>query len=183
MVDSREVYDWIASNFVGLVMMGVGGFAILNVFFASKKYKRLYKMIVLGAGIIYFAVLLYLTLGMRSPGQEHTCELALFWSYREVLSGRERWLLWENIANLFLFFPLGIFLYEWLGNKRKWYISLLLTISVSVGIELIQLITKLGLFEFDDILHNALGGLIGYIVAEKISEIDKKIVVTGEKRR
>ena len=35
-------------------------------------------------------------------------------------------------------------------------------IVLSFGIELIQLVFKLGLFEFDDIFHNVLGAMIGY---------------------
>jgi len=39
---------------------------------------------------------------------------------------------------------------------------ILSTIGLSFGIEVIQLVFKLGLFEFDDVFHNVLGAVIGY---------------------
>ena len=45
---------------------------------------------------------------------------------------------------------------------RKLRMIVLSAIVLSFGIELIQLVFKLGLFEFDDIFHNVLGAMIGY---------------------
>lgn len=171
MCNSMEVYHWIAGHFVGLVVFGVTGYIALNIICAHKEKGITYKAVVLAAGVVYLAAVLYLTLGMRAPQEQYTYELVLFWSYWEVFTGEEQWLLWENIANMFLFFPFGIFLYEWLGEKRKWYVCLAWVLCVSAGIELTQLLAKLGLFEFDDMLHNTLGGLIGYAVAGKIGTL------------
>ncbi len=169
MSDAMGVYHWIAAHFIGLVVLGVTGFIVLNIVYTHREKSAAYKIIVFAAGVVYLAALLYLTLGMRSPQAEYTYELVLFWSYWEVFTGEEQWLLWENIANMFLFFPFGIFLYEWLSGKRKWYLCMIVVLCVSTGIELTQLLAKLGLFEFDDILHNTLGGILGYAAAGRIT--------------
>ena len=36
--------------------------------------------------------------------------------------------------------------------------------GVSFVIEVVQLVFKLGLFEFDDIFHNTLGAVIGFVM-------------------
>lgn len=41
--------------------------------------------------------------------------------------------------------------------------------ACSVSIELTQYFTGRGLFEFDDIFHNTLGAVIGYIIMKKIT--------------
>lgn len=75
----------------------------------------------------------------------------LFWSYK-VWDVQKK----QIIANVLMFIPLGFLagsLWKWKGG--------VIGVGFSVAIELIQLISKRGLFEFDDILHNTLGTLIG----------------------
>lgn len=45
--------------------------------------------------------------------------------------------------------------------KNKWLISIIIGSLLSTVIEVIQLISHRGLFEFDDIFHNTLGTVIG----------------------
>ena len=46
--------------------------------------------------------------------------------------------------------------------KRQWLIVLLLGISLSTGIELLQLFFNKGCAEIDDIIHNTFGCVFGY---------------------
>ena len=62
--------------------------------------------------------------------------------------------------NIFLFIPLGTILSR---LRPKWNTALILVL-VSVGIELLQLITARGLLETDDVISNSIGGLIGLTV-------------------
>jgi len=51
------------------------------------------------------------------------------------------------------------------GNPRKqFWISMLFLIGFSATIEIIQLVGQVGLFEWDDIFDNGLGGLLGYLI-------------------
>ena len=43
-----------------------------------------------------------------------------------------------------------------------------MAVLFSASIEIIQLVTKCGLFEFDDIFHNTLGAVAGSMVANVI---------------
>ena len=53
-----------------------------------------------------------------------------------------------------MFVPIGLLV------ENKWYYG----IGISLFIELGQLILKRGLFEFDDIFHNCIGLVVGYIL-------------------
>lgn len=46
-------------------------------------------------------------------------------------------------------------------SRMKWGKALLICLLLSGCIELIQLVGRIGLFEFDDIFGNTIGGLIG----------------------
>lgn len=84
-------------------------------------------------------------------------ELELFWSYR-----RGGQLLWENFWNVVLFVPIGMF--SSVLVKKKVWLAGVFGFLLSVGIEVTQLITHRGLFEFDDIFHNTVGAVLGMIL-------------------
>ena len=72
------------------------------------------------------------------------------------------------ISNLFgniaIFMPFG-FLVPILGRKkRKFWFTALASFELSLSVECIQLITKTGCFDVDDIFLNTIGGILGYLV-------------------
>ena len=69
--------------------------------------------------------------------------------------------------------PLGIFLSLVYGKKIDWKVGLLIGIGISFSIELLQLVLCRGLFEFDDIIHNSLGFLIGIVIINKVVLMNK----------
>ena len=71
----------------------------------------------------------------------------------------------ENLlGNLFLFFPLGIYLP--LFGKREDTLKNFLcsTVSVIFIIEFAQFLTKRGSFDIDDFILNLAGALLGYLI-------------------
>lgn len=62
----------------------------------------------------------------------------------------------------FQFVPIGL-LVSALLHRHQW-LSAVSGILLSAGIEAMQLLTHRGLFEFDDIVHNGLGALIGFFL-------------------
>ena len=78
-------------------------------------------------------------------------ELVPFWSWKRPD------LRAQIYVNILLFVPVGFLL----GLKTGWK-SIPLAAGMSAAIELIQLATRRGLFEFDDIIHNTLGAVIGF---------------------
>ena len=71
----------------------------------------------------------------------------------------------QIIMNVVGFMPVGFLLASTLrgicGNDRSMWLAIPLAALFSLSIELLQLVTSRGLFEFDDILHNSLGTVIG----------------------
>ena len=70
----------------------------------------------------------------------------------------------ENLLNILLLFPAGILLPGVTGRKLKWWMGLLVGITVSSAIEISQLWLCRGLFEFDDIIHNGIGCMMGAVL-------------------
>ena len=67
----------------------------------------------------------------------------------------------EDILNIVLLLPLGGLLSFVFDKKIRWWQGLLCGIVVSLGIEILQLVLKRGLFEFDDIMNNSIGCMLG----------------------
>lgn len=124
--------------------------AILAIFalglaYSRKKPSEQRRKVLFAFGL---ALILYTTLLRRIPGAigkpASTARLELVGFN---LSG--------CLLNALLFVPLGLSL-----RRRSWWFPLL----VSVGIEIIQQITHLGMFDVWDILANAIGGLLGIVI-------------------
>ena len=116
----------------------------------------------------YLFMLFTLTVLARTPEPEAQYQLALFWSYRRYFSCADPHLLRQMAANVLVFIPLGALLHRLVGWK-----AVLIGTACSALIEVLQLITRRGVFEFDDILHNALGLLIGCAAAALIRRARK----------
>ena len=84
----------------------------------------------------------------------------------------------ENILNVVIFVPLGIYagtLFErWIFSKKLLFFFLL-----SLSVEALQYILRVGAFDVTDIINNTLGGLIGLMIFETI----KKTVNSSVKAR
>lgn len=84
-------------------------------------------------------------------------ELVPFWSYSHPE------LRMEIFLNYVLFVPLGLLLYLCFGER--WGLKVVLIgFLLSASIEIAQLIFRIGLFEFDDMIGNTIGCLIGAVV-------------------
>ena len=79
------------------------------------------------------------------------CTQAIFWSWRVWAVQRS-----QIIANVIMFVPVGV-LVGWIWRWRGLWIAA----GLSVGIEILQLVTARGLCEFDDVIHNMIGAVIG----------------------
>ena len=100
----------------------------------------------------YIFLMLSATIISRIPTETACYELMPFWSYA-VPELRE-----EIIWNVIAFIPIGL-----LAGKLWNWNGILIGAGLSAFIEVIQLITHRGLFEFDDIIHNTAGTIIGVV--------------------
>jgi len=105
--------------------------------------------------------------------------LHLFSSYRKAWNDSTT-TEWRNIIlNILLFIPLGFLLPLWSNAFRIFWKTYLSGFLLTSLIEGIQLLSKRGIFELDDIFNNALGTIIGYgflmIVLAIINRKNKEI--------
>ena len=88
-------------------------------------------------------------------------EIRRFYLYRKQL-GIEAVLL--NLGgNVAGFMPFGFILPIVSRRGRRWYNTVLLAFCLSLCIETIQLVFKVGSFDVDDLFLNTLGGILGFI--------------------
>lgn len=144
---------------------------VVNALVAGKKItiKEIVFRSLLAAYVVF--ILMETVIG-RKPGIARA-EFIPFWSYShpELRS--------EIILNYILFVPLGFLLHLCFGEKRKhgcvWIAKVGFLLSASI--EISQLVFRIGLFEFDDMIGNTIGCLIGAVVGKMV---EKMMVKRGQ---
>lgn len=112
---------------------------------------RVWKKPSLGLLVGYAVLLLAETVLIRKPFVGEHIKLELLWSWRAWSVQRS-----QIIANVIMFVPVGV-LVGWIWRWRGLWIAA----GLSIGIEILQLVTSRGLCEFDDVFHNMIGAAIG----------------------
>ena len=127
----------------------------------------------------YLFLIFSTTVLARDAKPEYDYDFELFWSYSAIKAGRED-LLFLNIANLLMLMPVG-FLIGCIGVARYRWVTLI-GVGISGVIEFAQLLLKRGMFEFDDIFHNALGCVVGYLIYRVFKWVREKMrwVINGK---
>lgn len=85
----------------------------------------------------------------------------------------------ESISNIAVFVPFGFFLAEFLaslnrtgtGSSRRVGWVVLAAFGMSLCIECLQLVLKVGFFEVMDLGMNTLGGLIGALISAGLRKV------------
>ena len=67
-------------------------------------------------------------------------------------------------GNIIAFMPFGSFLPIYSKRCRNVWMTVLYSFELSLLVELLQLVFKVGSFDVDDLLLNTIGGLLGYLV-------------------
>lgn len=168
----NNLYVWIRDNFVWIVLAGLLGYVLLRLIFVYRKKNWLYYTFISGMLVIYVAAMLYVTLGMRFTGTLHVCKPCPLGSYIEYAQTGDQENLIQNAANIMLFIPCGVFVKEFF--RKRWHLwqCIVLAAFCSLILETIQIIWKLGTFEVDDILHNAFGAAVGFLIAGRILDME-----------
>lgn len=128
--------------------------------------------------ISYVFLLFCSTVFYRATGIERKYDFTPFWSYSRPE------LMVENIMNVVVFVPVGIlsglviqgarFSRLASSNERQgrgmvrhgWLIALVIGLCISGSIETIQYFFHRGFAETDDVMHNTLGCIMGYILVK-----------------
>lgn len=89
-------------------------------------------------------------------------EIMRFIRYRHVVGFHAFFI--NVFGNIIAFMPMGFFLPAVTGKKLSGIQIFLLSFFVSLSVETVQLLTKLGCFDVDDLILNTLGGFLGYLI-------------------
>lgn len=162
MLTVNAIFDYIVCRFqeipsnvlVMLLLTLFLGFLLIQLPFRLREKIRWTTGLML---VIYLVVLFLSTLVFRKVRPVIGYDFHPFWSY-----SRED-LLIEIVMNIFAFLPVGILL-GCAFRSMKWWKVVMIGGCVSVLIETIQFYFKRGFAEVDDVMHNALGSLIGYVI-------------------
>lgn len=99
----------------------------------------------------YMFLVLAETVLIRKPFDGQHFQPELFWSWKVWDKQKE-----QIFTNVVMFIPVGVLT----GLIWRWE-GLLVAAGFSIAIELLQLVTTRGLMEFDDVLHNMIGAVVG----------------------
>lgn len=116
----------------------------------------------------YMYLIFVYTFLTRTGKSDYAINLMPFWSYQHIVSTHEFRIVLQVLLNCLMFIPVGILVpwsYENILHEdelKKRNTVLLFGLMVSVSVECLQLFTKTGLFEWDDVFHNMIGMILGY---------------------
>lgn len=124
---------------------------------------QIVKCISIGLFVTYTLTLLVLTFIAREKWTDGLIFLIPFENIFRIIQNGYPWnydnIVRNTVINVILFMPLGFLGAEILQKKIAF--SILIGFGISLAIELVQLVTKLGVFDVDDLLMNTLGTLLG----------------------
>jgi len=179
----QEVYEGLLSIFcIGLV-----------IFIAWKGFRTGLRYSATLLLIEYIFFLFCSTVIFRATGTTRQYDFHPFWSYDRSD------LLIENIMNVIVFIPVGMILGSLIRVKGSWskygswfkvngsstseatksmtwWKALLIGCSISITIEALQFCFMRGFSELDDVMHNTLGCILGYILVK-----GSRLIVKGVK--
>lgn len=161
------VFQWIYTmNIPVLLLLIFGATAVFSYAYEKMQSKWWSKPVIGLLLIAYIVVIMSITLFTRSADPEPLTPIMMpFDSYRKVLNGENRELFRSCFMNVVLFYPLGLLTAvllprNWHPFIRTMFIGAVFTL-MSAGIEYAQYAYALGQPELDDVIHNALGAIIG----------------------
>lgn len=141
------------------------------VLIASIGFRKGWKLSVGLLTLEYFVLIYCATLIFRDSSENVGHDFTPLWSYRAIENGRND-LLAENIMNVVVFVPVGLFM-SCVSRRLKWWIVLLMGFGLSVSIEALQFFFHKGFSEVDDVIHNTFGCAIGIMIVAMIKGIWK----------
>lgn len=158
--------------FLGILFL-IGYKVIYQKMLKGKRTIKKRKMLLYSITICY-AVIVLGAVFLNRGGIYGVANLHLFSSYKEAYHKMEMTLFRNNILNILLFMPLGFLLPVYTDKLKKIYKVVPIGFLISLVIETIQYITKMGIFEIDDIFNNTVGVLLGYCILMLLDCFRKK---------
>lgn len=138
----------------------------------KKRGKRLYHPAAVVLFLLYIALLSYLlffseTYGRTMSERDYRYNLELFkeikrfWTNSDVLGWKT--VLLNVVGNILAFMPFGFLLPMVSKIGKNFFGTLALSLCFSLVAEILQLVTRVGAFDVDDLFLNTIGGVIGFL--------------------
>ncbi len=143
------------------------------------------------AGLIlaeYVFVIYCSTVIFRTAADGNGYEFKPFWSYEAIEDGRSE-LLAEKLMNVVVFIPIGVLLGFMVHGSRltvtfgsglkvhgAWLITLAVGMGISLSIEAMQYFFHRGFAETDDVFHNTIGCIVGYMLVLSVARLCKSVI-------
>ncbi|WP_368489740.1 VanZ family protein [Clostridium sp. BJN0013] len=139
-------HTWI--HIMAIICQGIFIFALINLLI-HKKISKPYAYILWGC---YFCILMFIFF-IRMVGMT-----GINLNPLDIIKNisADPLFIFTVIMNIFIFIPLG-----YLFRKKTFTFSLVSAFVISLCIEIIQYILKVGIFDIDDIIFNIIGFMIG----------------------
>lgn len=153
----KSMSEYKAFAFIALILL------LYNLIFVIIGKRTPIQIFARVAMVMYMLIVMASTVFFRQENAYHNYRFELFWSYKWGIQEYGLSMIKEIVLNVFLLMPYG-FLRPIAKGKKCLVTTVLKGMLFSMLIEFMQLVFKRGLCELDDIFHNTLGVLIGYII-------------------
>lgn len=139
----------------------------------KKETKKRIQLVSVGLFLLYLILLIYFLFFAEEMGRAYTQreisynlhlfrEIRRFWIYREEL-GKAAFFL-NIFGNVICFIPFGAIFPILYAKARNIGVIIVASMGFSCLVECIQLLSRVGSFDVDDILLNTIGGITGYVI-------------------
>lgn len=163
----RTLPEYFPEIFVNRIIISAIAFAVFCIITVMLYKRRRFDKAQSVAAILlslYIVVLLYFTVIGRYSHEEYDYQIHIFYSYRFLLEQFDFQSIRQLAINLVMLIPVGFLLSVIIKMKGKYAVVFGLCLFLTVFIESMQLWTKCGSFEIDDIINNMIGAVIGVLI-------------------
>lgn len=135
----------------------------------QRKYEKIVFRILFAVYVLLVIYFLFFaeTTGRTISDRTYHYNLILFKEIKRFIVYRQQLGMFAVTANLLgnvlIFLPFGMLVPFLTKRFKKFWSVVLLTFELSVLVELVQLVTKVGSCDVDDILLNTIGGMLGFV--------------------
>ena len=144
--------------------------------FSKETLLSLWLFLVMGVYLLFLAGILFKSrLGIRVWNLFPLRSILEYLTGLDYVTGFRQEMLqnfaWSNLlGNVVIFIPLGVYMALFCKNGPLWK-TVLLVAAASMAAEVLQVATKTGIGDIDDLLLNTLGGLLGALIYRGLCRI------------
>lgn len=110
---------------------------------------------------LYVVILLYFTVIGRYSHEEYENRVYFYYSYRRLIEHYDSQSMRQILMNIAMLVPVGFLMPMTFNCKGKYLKTIRISLLLIIVIELLQMLTKTGSCEVDDMINNFIGVILG----------------------